>query len=106
MELNGKLEEMDNFYLNDAVMSYILEYKNITADIKISLIIIKIRNNTDACELKRYISCVTEISNIANLWDNKFPSLDNVYKEKIGQALIENKYAKKRKDGKLMVIKS
>lgn len=106
LEFNGKLEEMNNVYLNDIVMSYILEYKNITADIKISLIIIKIRNNIDACELKKYISYVTEISNIANLWDNKLPSLDNVYQEKIGQALIENKYAKKRKDGKLMVIKS
>ena len=105
LEFNGKLEEMNNVYLNDIVMSYILEYKNITADIKISLIIIKIRNNIDACELKRYISYVTEISNIANLWDNNFPSLDNVYQEKIVQALIENKYAKKRKDGKLMVIK-
>lgn len=106
LEFNGKLEEMNNVYLNDIVMSYILEYKNITADIKISLIIIKIRNNIDACELKKYISYVTEISNIASLWDNKLPSLDNVYQEKIGQALIENKYAKKRKDGKLMVIKS
>jgi hypothetical protein len=42
--------------------------------------------------------------NIANLWDHKLPSLDNEYQEKIGQALIENNYAKKRKDGKLMVI--
>ena len=61
------------------------------------MIINKIGNHIDICELKKYISYVTEISNIANLWDHKLPSLDNEYQEKIGQALIENKYAKKKK---------
>ena len=104
LQSHNELDELDNSNLNDHVMCYILN-TDITVDIKISLIIKKISNRSENAELKKYISYVKEISEIANVWDNKFPSIDNAYQEKIVRALIEAEYIKKRKDGKLMINK-
>lgn len=95
----NELDELDNENLNYYVMIYVLNNKNVTVDSKINLIIIKINNNTtNLTELKKYISTVKEIANLTDVWDNKYPILDNEYKQKIGQALINAKYVKERND--------
>lgn len=65
---------------------------------KVSLIETKINNHSDVNTLKQYISSVLEITNLSSVWDRKQPLLDNGYKEKIGQALINSGYVRPRKD--------
>lgn len=99
------LSDLDNKHLTEDVLHHILKNKDISKEVKIDLIIIKIRNKTGVEQIKQYISTVEEISNVAEVWNKKYPLLDNVDKEKIGKELIDANYIKKRKDGKIMVNK-
>ncbi|HHX67111.1 MAG TPA: hypothetical protein GX708_03520 [Gallicola sp.] len=98
LDNQNKLVELGNESLNEHIMLYILEDKNISIDTKLQLITIKINNKPSADELIKYISVVKEISDIAYVWNNKYPTIDSIYKEKISQALIDGKYVKERND--------
>ncbi|KEZ22741.1 hypothetical protein UDIV_4820 [Ureaplasma diversum NCTC 246] len=50
--------------------------------------------------LKQYISSVLEITNLSSVWDRNQPLLDNGYKERIRQALINSGYVRPCKDKK------
>lgn len=103
-----KLEELKDENLNEDFMKYVLNSSNIKTDTKVSLIETKINNHSDVNTLKQYISSVLEITNLSSVWDRKQPLLDNGYKERIGQALINSGYVRPRKDkaGKrIMLIK-
>lgn len=102
----GDLEQLDNKYLSDSFMEYVLKQEYIDIETKISLIESKIINNTNPEELKKYISLVGEISDLSDVWENKYPALDNVYKEQIGDILVENGYVKIRnsKDGQRLML--
>ena len=93
-----KLEELEDENLNEDFMEYVLNSSNIKTDTKVSLIEKKINNHYDVNILKQYISSVLEITNLSSVWDRKQPLLDNGYKEKIGQALINSGYVRPRKD--------
>lgn len=58
----------------------------------------KINNHSDVNALKQYISSVLEISDLSSVWDRRQPLLDNEYKDRVGQALINSGYVKPRKD--------
>ena len=47
--------------------------------------------------MKVYISSVGEISDLSNVWEHRYPLLDNDYKNTVGQALIKFGYVKLRK---------
>ena len=93
-----KLEELKDENLNEDFMKYVLNSSNIETDTKVSLIETKINNHSDVNTLKQYISSVLEITNLSSVWDRKQPLLDNGYKERIGQALINSGYVRSRKD--------
>ena len=93
-----KLEELKDENLNEDFMKYVLNSSNIKTDTKVSLIETKINNHSDVNTLKQYISSVLEITNLSSVWDRKQPLLDNGYKERIGQALINSGYVRPRKD--------
>lgn len=93
-----KLEELKDENLNEDFMKYVLNSSNIETDTKVSLIETKINNHSDVNTLKQYISSVLEITNLSSVWDRKQPLLDNGYKERIGQALINSGYVRPRKD--------
>ncbi|HEL0009239.1 TPA: hypothetical protein TUL06_000490 [Streptococcus equi subsp. zooepidemicus] len=94
----GKLESLSDKNLNEVFMQYVLSSPNIKLSTKISLILTKIKNRLSVSVLKGYISSVKEISDLSNVWANKQPLLDNSYKEKVGQALINFDYVKLRKN--------
>lgn len=94
----NKLEELEDENLNEDFMEYVLNSSNIKTDTKVSLIEKKINNHYDVNILKQYISSVLEITNLSSVWDRKQPLLDNGYKERIGQALINSGYVRPRKD--------
>lgn len=92
----GDLKQLDNKYLSDSFMEYVLNQEYIDTETKISLVERKIINDTKLEQLKKYISLVDEISDLSTVWENKHPALDNIYKEQIGDILFENGYVKIR----------
>ncbi|HFR3592415.1 TPA: hypothetical protein ACHVDF_002070 [Streptococcus suis] len=93
-----KLEELEDENLKEDFMKYVLNSSNIKTDTKVSLIETKINNDSNVNALKQYISSVIEISDLSSVWDRRQPLLDNEYKDRVGQALINSGYVKPRKD--------
>lgn len=93
----GKLEELEDENLNEDFMKYVLNSSNIKIDTKVSLIETKINNHSDINTLKQYISSVLEIADLSSVWYRRQPLLDNEYKERVGQALINSGYVRPRK---------
>lgn len=107
LEKEAELIDLDNDMLSEEILLYILENDNISLNTKIKLIITKIENNSDVEELKKYISKVTEISRIASVFDNKYPSINgiNYLEREITNSLIKYGYIKERVNGRIMLIK-
>ena len=97
LDTEGKLEELGNESLNDFFMKYVLSSVNIKIDTKLSLIETKVNNGSYVNDLKKYISLVSEIADLSTVWEGKQPALDNEYKERIGQVLINSNHVKLRK---------
>ena len=93
---DGDLETLDNKYLSDSLMEYVLKQEYIDIETKIFLIETKIINDTKPEQLKEYISLVDEISDLSTVWENKQPALDNEYKEQVGEKLVDKEYVKIR----------
>ena len=100
LENSGELEDMDDKYLNDNLMKYILKSEDFSSNTKTTLIITKIKNKADVSILKEYISTVNEIAELSTVWSGKRPILDNSYKKQIGYELIGAGYVKSRADHK------
>ena len=98
LEYEGKLKNLEDENLNEVFMKYVLSSSNIQLSSKVSLILTKIENRLSVDLLEVYISSVTEISDLSDVWKHKYPLLDNDYKNTVGQALIKFGYAKLRKD--------
>lgn len=96
LDYDGDLETLDNKYLSDSFMEYVLKQEYIDTETKISLIETKITNDTKQEQLKKYISLVDEISDLSTVWENKQPALDNEYKERVGEKLVDKEYVKIR----------
>jgi hypothetical protein len=94
LDYRGELDRIDDENLNEVFINFVLKSKIVNIDTKIALIIRKIENKINAKLLKEYISYVQEISELSNVWNKKRPVLDNFYKEKIGESLIEFGYVK------------
>jgi len=54
-------------------------------------------------ELKEYMLAVDEVSELALIWDGKYPSVDTQYKEEIVELLVQLGTVKRRKDNKIML---
>lgn len=93
-----KLEKLEDENLNEDFMKYVLNSSNIKIDTKVSLIKTKINNHSDINTLKQYISSVLEIADLSSVWDRRQPLLDNEYKKRVGQALINSGYVRPRRD--------
>lgn len=98
LEYEDKLKNLEDENLNEVFMEYVLSSPNIQLSSKVSLILTKIENRLSVDLLKVYISSVTEISDLSNVWKHKHPLLDNDYKNTVGQALIKFGYVKLLKD--------
>ncbi len=97
------LYEYRQNYIDNNFINFILldksRNKEISIDMKIDLIILGINNNISMPNLKRLLSTIPEISELACVFDetkNKRPALNNPYKERIGKALIDKNYVRKR----------
>ena len=88
---------------NDKVLIlYFLNNNNISIDDKIEIIKNKI-SSINENELKEYMLAVDEVSELALIWDGKYPSVDTQYKEEIVELLVQLGTVKRRKDNKIML---
>ena len=101
---NQKLYYLSNDNLNDDVMAFILNLKDLDVDIKTDLICKKIDNNTDFSLLKKYIESVPEISKLAGLWKNNYPKLISNFEKQVGNKLLEKGIVKQYGDKKPIKI--
>lgn len=103
------LKDYNDFYrlnndeLNDELLMWILRDETIDVSIKTDLIIVKINGKTESEQLKKYISAVEEIKEIASVWDNKYPIFETPYESNIVDALIKNNHVKYRKGNRIML---
>jgi chaperonin cofactor prefoldin len=94
-------------HLNDEFISFVLDSKSVSIDVKVELLIRKIKlKDTEVENIKNYLSKTDYIKGLETVFDNRHPTLDNEYKEMVGDALIERGLVQKRRDGKLMLRKS
>ena len=87
---------------NKIVILYFLRNNNIGIDDKIEIIKNKI-SSINATDLKEYILAVEEVSELASIWDGKYPSVDTRPKEYLAELLVQSGAAKRRKDNKIML---
>lgn len=94
-------------HLNDEFISFVLDSNSVSIDSKVELLIRKIKlKDTEVENIKNYLSKIDELKGLETVFDNRHPTLDNEYKEMVGDALIERGLVRKRKDGRLMLPKS
>lgn len=84
-------------YLNNKIISFILTNDYISESTKIKLILNKIDNKCNTEDLATYIKQVDSIKELADVWKNKYPIINNPDKQKLADALIRNEYVKLRK---------
>lgn len=104
LDKNALVSYIKNENLTDSFIQMILSKTNIHIESKLDIIITKIKENASKNELAKLISSIDEISELSNVWNNKRPVLNNEYKEKIGEILIEFGYVAKIKYGDLLRI--
>ena len=98
LDANNKFSRVKIENFESTFIQMVFSKKNVSVDSKIDIIITMIKNNNDKEKLIKYISTIQEIVDLAEVWHNKRPALDNPYKEKVGEALIDNGYVSKRND--------
>lgn len=98
------INDLQSENLSDLLIEHMLISPKVPIDCKIDLIIKRINDGVEIEQLKKYLLSVKELSELVTIWDGKYPSIDNLHKEKVSNILREKKIAKIRKDGKLMLF--
>ena len=93
LDINSKFRAIKVENLSPEFVRLTLSNPNVSVNSKIEIAIIKIENKANKDELVKVFSSIDDIAELADVWNNKNPSLDNVYKEQIGEALIKFGYA-------------
>ena len=87
---------------NNSVILYFMNNDNISIEDKIEIIKIKI-SSINETDLKEYILAVEEVSELASIWDRKYPSANTEHKVALAEVLVQSGMAKRRKDNKLVL---
>ncbi|MFR8064443.1 hypothetical protein B5E91_12655 [Thomasclavelia spiroformis] len=98
LDINNKFDKIKNENISQSFIEFVLSSNDISYDSKTDLVVIKIKSKSKAEEIKEIISNIKIISKLAEVWDNKRPALDNSYKNKVGNALLDEGYVYKRND--------
>ena len=98
----GQLLSFINMCNDKVLILYFLNNNNISIDDKIEIIKNKI-SSINENELKEYMLAVDEVSELALIWDGKYPSVDTGPKAYLAELLVQSGVAKRRKDNKIML---
>lgn len=97
LDENRLFNNIKNENLTDSFIQMTFSKTDIYIDSKLDIIVNKIKGKASKDELAKLISSIEDISELSNVWNNKYPKLDNEYKERVGLALIDSDYVTKRK---------
>lgn len=92
LERDNKFDIIKNENLSKSFVNYIFNDEAISSDSKIDVIITKIKAHSSIEELKELISQVEEISELAKVWSDKWPELDNNEKKLLSEELSKAGY--------------
>lgn len=98
LDANNKFSVIKVENLNYDFIKLTLSKTNVSVSSKIDIAVTKINGNASKDELVEIFLNIEDISELADVWNNKRPALDNIYKEQIGEALINCGYVSRRND--------
>lgn len=98
LDENRLFSNIKNENLTDSFIQMTFSKPDIYIDSKLDIIVNKIKGQASKDELAKLISSIEDISELSKVWKNKYPKLDNEYKERVGLALIDSGYVTKRDD--------
>lgn len=96
LEEQHKFDKITNENINDFFIQTAFSSVNVSTNSKIDIIGTRINSGATKEELASLIRKVDDISELANVWNNKRPKLNNEFKKRIGKILIDAKYLKSR----------
>lgn len=96
LDENRLFSNIKNENLTDSFIQMTFSKTDIYIDSKLDIIVNKIKGKASKDELAKLISSIEDISELSTVWNNKYPKLDNGYKERVGLALIDSDYVTKR----------
>lgn len=92
LDTNNEFSTIQGENLTHDFIQFILSKTNVTISSKIDIALTKIKCKANKDELVEIFSKIDDIAELADVWNNKKPSLDNIYKERVGEALINSGY--------------
>lgn len=98
LDENRLFSNIKNENLTDSFIQLTFSKTDISIDSKLDIIDNKIKEKVSKDELATLISSIEDISELSKVWNNRYPKLDNEYKERVGLALIDSYYVTKRND--------
>ncbi len=98
LDTNNKFSKINAENIDPTFSQLIFSRADVSIDSKINLTLIKIKSNANKDELVDIFSRIDDIAELADVWNNKRPALDNIYKEQVGEALINFGYVSRRND--------
>lgn len=98
LDLNNKFSKIKGENLDFDFIQQILSRADVSIGSKIDLTLIKIKDNANKDELVEIFSSIDDIAELADVWKNRRPALNNIYKEQVGEALINFGYVSRRND--------
>ena len=91
--------------ISENILIFLLKLEDIDVDIKVDLIINKILHRAPLDSIKEYILKVPEIAELATVWEQKYPLVDNEQKKLVANALANAnmiKYRQWRNEKRIM----
>lgn len=92
LDTNNEFSTIQGENLTHDFIQLTLSKTNVTISSKIDIALTKIKCKANKDELAEIFSRIYDIAELADVWNNKKPSLDNIYKERVGEALINSGY--------------
>ena len=92
LDANNEFSTIKGENLDPDFIQLTFSKTNVSVSSKIDIAITKIKCKANKDELAEIFSSIEDIAKLADVWNNKKPSLDNDYKKQVGEALINFGY--------------
>ena len=98
LDTNNEFTVIKGGNLDSDFIKLTLSKTNVLVSSKIDIAITKIKGYASKDELVEIFLSIEDIAELAEVWNNKRPALNNFYKQQVGEALIKFGYVSKRND--------
>lgn len=98
LDTNNEFTVIKGGNLDSDFIKLTLSKTNVLVSSKIDIAITKIKGYASKDELVEIFLSIEDIAELAEVWNNKRPALNNFFKKQVGEALIKFGYVSKRND--------